>query len=231
MDASYLQNVTRLRAVARSLEPLKQKVVFAGGATIALYTNPATALQVRLIDDIDVVVELATYGSYAKLEERLREIGFVNDQESKVICHYKIRGIIADIMPTDPAVIGFSNQWYSEGFEKAILHPLTEKRKHYIFPLEYLIATKLEAFLSRGKTNFLFSRDFVDIVYLFENTIDLEEKLLGTTGPLNEYLKTTLQNISVHPDFEEGLYAHLSPVHVAFQVERIKTIIATFIHT
>ena len=168
MDASYLQNIVRLRAVAQALKPLEQKVVFVGGATIALYANPETAMEVRPTDDIDVVVELATYGSYAKLEERLREIGFVNDTEAKVVCRYKVRGITVDIMPTDPKVIGFSNKWYPVGFSKAILHHLTERESIYIFPLEYLVATKLEAFFSRGKTDFIFSRDFEDLVYLFE---------------------------------------------------------------
>lgn len=107
-----------------------------GGATIALYINPATAMEVRPTDNVDVVMELATYGSYARLEVRLRETGFVNGQESKVVCRYKVKGITVDIMPTDPAVIRFSNRWYWEGFEKAVLHPLTERESVYIFPLE-----------------------------------------------------------------------------------------------
>lgn len=231
MDASYLQNISRIRVVARALEPLRQKIVFVGGATIALYTNPSTAMEVRPTDDVDVVVELATYGGYAKLEERLREIGFVNDQESKVVCRYKIKGIIVDIMPTDPSVIGFSNRWYPEGFEKATLYPLTERERVYIFPLEYLLATKLEAFLTRGRTDFLFSRDFEDVVYLLENAKDVEERLINTAGALKEYLKTTFQSLSVHPDFEEGLLAHLSPTHSIYQTSRIKSIIATIINT
>ncbi|RYZ26449.1 MAG: hypothetical protein EOO10_15505 [Chitinophagaceae bacterium] len=230
MDASYLQNITRIKVVAKALEPLEQKVVFVGGATIALYTNPAITMELRPTDDVDVVVEIATYDGYARLEERLRKIGFVNDQDAKVVCRYIIRGIIVDIMPTDPAIIGFSNKWYREGFEKAIVHPLTEKDSIYIFPLEYIVATKLEAFLSRGKMDFLFSRDFEDLVYLLENAIAVEEKLLGTTGTLNEYLKITFKNLLAHPDFEEGLHAHLFPRHAAFQAERIKRTIKTIIH-
>lgn len=118
MDANYLQNITRLRAVARALKPLEQKVVFVGGATIARYVNPDTAMEVRPTDDIDVVVELASYGSYAKLEERLREIGFVNDMEAKIVCRYQIRGITVDVMPTNPKVIGFSNKWYLRDLRK-----------------------------------------------------------------------------------------------------------------
>ena len=114
----------------------------------------------RLTDDIDVVIELATCGSFAKPEERLREIGFVNDTEAKVVCRYKIRGITVDIMPTEPKVIGFSNQWYPEGFRSAIQNDLTERERIYIFSLEYLVATKLEAFFSRGRTYFFIQQGF-----------------------------------------------------------------------
>ncbi|OLY91803.1 Nucleotidyl transferase AbiEii toxin, Type IV TA system [Cnuella takakiae] len=229
MDSSYQQNVTRIRAVANAMKPLEQKVVFVGGATVALYTNPEASIEVRPTDDVDVVIELATYGSYARLEERLRAIGFVNDQESKVICRYKIRGITVDIMPTDPAVIGFSNRWYGEGFEQAVLYPITERESIYIFPLEYLIATKLEAFLSRGNMDFLFSHDFEDLVYLLEHARGLEEKLKDTTGGMKAYMKATLKVLSSHSDFEEGLYAHLSPAHAQYHADRIQKLIAALI--
>ncbi|RYY43848.1 MAG: hypothetical protein EOO06_19090 [Chitinophagaceae bacterium] len=96
--------------------------------------------------------------------------------------------------------------------------------------MEYLMATNLEAFLSQGKMDFLLSCDFEDLVYLLENALAVEEKLLGTTGTLNEYLKITFKNLLAHPDFEEGLHAHLSPPHAAFQAERIKRIIKTIIY-
>ncbi|MBO9684485.1 MAG: nucleotidyl transferase AbiEii/AbiGii toxin family protein [Flavisolibacter sp.] len=229
MDAVYLQNISRIRAVAQALKPLNQKVVFVGGATIALYGNWNTAFEVRPTDDIDVVIELATYGSFAKLEERLREIGFVNDTEAKVVCRYKIRGITVDIMPTDPKVIGFSNRWYPEGFRSAIQYDLTERESIYIFSLEYLVATKLEAFFSRGKTDFLFSRDFEDLVYLFENAEGVEEALANCTGDLKNYLASSFKLLLQHEDFEEGLFAHLHPTHASFQVKRIKDLLLALI--
>lgn len=229
MDSGYLQNISRLRAVAQALKPLNQKVVFVGGATIALYGNPERAFEVRPTDDIDVVVELATYGSFAMLEERLRSIGFINDTEAKVVCRYQIRGITVDIIPTDPKIIGFSNQWYPAGFSNAILFRLTERESVYIFALEYLIATKLEAFFSRGKTDFLFSKDFEDLVYLFENAERIEDGLANCSGNLRSYLVSGFKSLLQHEDFEEGLFAHLHPVHAAFQAKRIKDLLRSFV--
>ena len=113
------ENIVRLKAVAIALQELGQEYVFVGGATVSLYaTDSELAAEVRPTDDVDVVVELATYGGYSKLDEKLREMGFVNDVESGVICRYRIKGVIVDVMPTEPEAMGFSNKWYPEGFKK-----------------------------------------------------------------------------------------------------------------
>jgi hypothetical protein len=88
--------------------------------------------------------------------------------------------------------------------------------------LEYLIATKLESFFSRGKTDFIFSRDFEDLVYLFENAEGIEIALLNCSNDVKKYLTFGFQMLLQHPDFEEGLLAHLHPGHASFQVKRIK---------
>ena len=78
-------NITRIKVVARALQELNQPVVFVGGATVALYVNTGAAPEARPTDDVDVVVELATYGGYAGLEEKLRHLGFSPDSTSPVI--------------------------------------------------------------------------------------------------------------------------------------------------
>jgi hypothetical protein len=60
-------------AVADCLGPLLDQVVFVGGSIVGLLiTNPA-APDVRPTDDVDVIVEIATYGQYAELQEKLGE--------------------------------------------------------------------------------------------------------------------------------------------------------------
>jgi hypothetical protein len=119
------------------------------------------------------VVELASYKGYAELDERLRNLGFNNDIESGVICRYTIQGVIVDVMPTDPFIIGFSNRWYAEGFENAIQYVLDEQTTVQIFSLPYFVASKWEAFKGRGKNDYRTSKDFEDLVYVFENVDDL----------------------------------------------------------
>ena len=106
---SHHQNITRIKAVCEALGEMTQSVLFVGGATVSLYTDrPAT--EVRPTDDVDILVELVHYSGYAAIEEQLRKKGFVNDQESGIICRFKIQGIIVDVMPTSSTVLGFTNK-------------------------------------------------------------------------------------------------------------------------
>jgi hypothetical protein len=94
---------------------LRDQVVFVGGATVAFYVD-RMAEEVRPTDDVDVVVEIWTYKEYAALEEQLRKMGFTNDHSSRVICRYRVQGIVVDVMPTGENVLGFQNKWYPEGY-------------------------------------------------------------------------------------------------------------------
>ena len=60
-------------------------------------------------------------GEYHALEEKLRALGFQNplDDEKPILCRWKFRGIKVDVMPTDAAVLGFSNRWYGTGIANA----------------------------------------------------------------------------------------------------------------
>ena len=69
-------NLTRIKAVANALEGLQQEIVFVGGATVSLYADPDVSPEVRPTEDVDVIIELATYAELHKLEEKLGPILF-----------------------------------------------------------------------------------------------------------------------------------------------------------
>jgi predicted nucleotidyltransferase len=204
-------SILRIKAVATILKELNQKLVFVGGATVALYAPREISFETRPTDDVDIVVELASYMDYSKLDEELRRLGFCNDIESGIICRYSVQGIIVDIMPTNSAVLGFSNCWYSEGFKNAIDIELDKNTIVKIFSPPYFIASKLEAFKDRGGNDYRTSTDFEDIVYVFENCKDLEYGLQNTTESLKEYFKFEFSKLLKNSNLEEGIYAHLSP--------------------
>ena len=104
------------------------------------------------------MIELASYANYSLLDERLRAPGFQHDIISGVICRYQLPGLLVDLMenvvvdgmPTKPEILGFSNRWYTEGYERAIPHALDERTIIRIFPPDYFLAAKFEALASRG---------------------------------------------------------------------------------
>ena len=207
---SHQTNIVRLKAIANFLNLLNEEFVFVGGATVSLYGDE-TRTEARPTDDVDVVIELASYTGYAALDEKLRKVGFVNDIESGVICRYKIQGMNVDIMPTDPSVIGFSNRWYPDGFKNSISIQLDDC-VFKIFSLPYFIASKIEAFIGRGQNSYLYSSDFEDIVYVLENNTSVSGLIKAAPQDVMEYLKRSFTEFQLDPNFEEGLSAHLEPV-------------------
>ena len=190
---SHHTNKVRIKAVANALGELKEKVVFVGGATISLYAD-RPVFEIRPTDDVDVIIEILNYADRAKLEEKLRSIGFNHDIESGVICRYQIQGIIVDIMPTDDPSIGFTNKWYPEGYKQAVNYDIDEQCRVSILSAPYFIATKLEAFKSRGKSDGRTSHDFEDIVYVIENRQVIWDEINNTQAGVKAYLKNEFQN-------------------------------------
>ncbi len=205
---SHLNNILRINAVNNALGELKEKVVFIGGATISLYAD-RLAFEIRPTDDIDVLVEILSYSERVKLEERLRGIGFVHDLESKIVCRFKIQGIIVDIMPTDDPSIGFKNFWYPEGFKNAMDYQIDENNIVKILIAPYFIATKLEAFKGRGNDDGRTSKDFEDIVFVLENRKTIWEELKNSDLKLQKYLQAEFNVLLANPYIEEWIGSHL----------------------
>lgn len=104
-------NPANLEMLERALEylgPLADDVVFVGGATVDLWITDEAAPEFRLTEDIDVVVEVSTLRDYHRLEKRLRQAGFENDQQSGVICRFRYPDplLVLDVMPTEASILG-----------------------------------------------------------------------------------------------------------------------------
>lgn len=207
---SHRVNITRIKAVNNVLSNLQIPLVFVGGATVSLYTDIDFREEIRPTDDVDVVVEIATYKNFAAIENKLRELGFENDIESKIICRYKYQGLIVDIMPTDEKILGFSNKWYAPGFKLAVDFAIDKRHIVKIFPVAYFIASKLEAFKSRGKKDGRFSTDFEDIIFVLNTRNTIWQDLQDAPKEVNEYLKNEFTQMLTHPYIDEWISAHLN---------------------
>ena len=107
-------NKEYLLLIADALGDFRNEVVFVGGCAAGLLLTDPAAAGIRATNDVDAIVEATTLREYYKLEARLPALGFLRDFEDGVICRWRhaSSGVLFDLMPIDPAILGFSNRWY-----------------------------------------------------------------------------------------------------------------------
>lgn len=225
-------NLAMIHHVAMRLGDLVDSVVFLGGATTTLLITDAAAGDVRPTKDVDVIVEITTTAEYHRLAEQLRGCGFNEDTtEGAPLCRWLIDGIIVDVMPTDEATLGFSNRWYREAFEHATL-TLVEGVAIRVVTAPFFLATKLEAFRTRGHEDFMASHDLEDIISLVDGRSELVEELGLAPAALQSYLATTFRQLLANPLFLDALPGHLpgdaaSQQRLPLLLERLQRISAS----
>jgi hypothetical protein len=202
-----LENLRMLEQAIEHLEQLLGEIVFVGGATVELWVTDEAAPEFRPTADVDVLVEVTTRSQYYRFEERIRRIGFENDEASRVICRFKHpeSKLVLDVMPTEASILGFQNRWQKEAFAHAVGVLLPSGQQIRAIPPAFLLGTKLEAFATRGKTDFLGSRDFGDLVTLIDGREELARDVAAAPEELQVYIGEQLLHLAQHRDFDRGL--------------------------
>lgn len=200
------ENIAMLQTVAAGLGELKNEMVFVGGSVAELYVDNPAASDIRPTQDIDCVIELSSRTEHAKLEEALRAKKFANDTtQGAPICRWVYREILVDVMPTDPVVLGFTNIWYEDGVTNKITKILPDGQEIFVFPVEYYIAAKFEAHKSRGGNDLRQSHDFEDIIYIFDNCLNILENIQNANEDVKEYLRQECQSLMANDNLTEGI--------------------------
>ncbi|MBI5883307.1 MAG: hypothetical protein HZB91_09405 [Elusimicrobia bacterium] len=204
------RNLDMLAVVAKGLAGLKEKVVFVGGATIDLYLSDPTAAEARATDDVDCVVELARRSQYYGLEEELRGLGFKHSTDKDApVCRWEFHGIQVDVMPTEGGILGFKNRWYADGVAEAGTARLPDGQDVAVLTVPYLVASKIEAFLDRGKDDFLASPDMEDIVAVIDGCPELKGEVLRAPAELRSYLAERFKSFLAGRRFVEAVHGHI----------------------
>jgi hypothetical protein len=161
---------------------------------------------------VDVIVEIASHGDYYRLAESLRSLGFTEDTgEDAPVCRWRIDGTAVDIMPTDEEILGFSNRWYPQALQFATTEEIAEKMVIRVVSGPYFLATKIEAFYSRGKGDFLASHDMEDIVTVLDGRPELGEEVRIAPEEVRDFLSRTFREFLRNRDFLDALPGHLLP--------------------
>ena len=205
-------NIGVVAEVAQALKELKGQMIFVGGAVVSLYADDPAADEIRPTSDIDMTVNLLNYKDWAKIQKRLFELGFNPDPLGHSICSYKYKDIPIDIMLADDSSLGTSNRWYNIGLERKT-KVLAQNQEIFIFSAPVFIATKFEAFRSRGG-DYRTSHDFEDIIYILDNRTTIVSEINVEQKEVNNFLKSEFNKILQSSYAEEILSSHLHPLTI-----------------
>lgn len=224
-------NVQSVELVAHALGELCDELVLVGGCAASLLMDAPTAPPPRVTYDVDLLALVTVLRNYHALEEKLAQRGFKRDMSPEApICRWHIGEIMVDLMPTDEKVLGFSNRWYPHAAATAVPTVLPSGRAIRLIAAPAFLATKFEAFQTRGKSDLVLSHDFEDIINVLEGRAAIVDEVASGAPELRGYLATQFARVSHREEFANilpGLVAYdaLHAQRVAAVSERIAAII------
>ena len=108
-------------------------------------------------------------------------------------------------MPTDDAVLGFSNRWYPLAAASATRLVLPGGNEINLISAPAFLATKFEAFGTRGGGDPLMSHDLEDIINVIEGRLAIEAEIAASEPILHAYLVAQFADLAALPDFRNVL--------------------------
>jgi len=223
-------NIELLELAVARLGTLIEEMVFVGGCATGLLLTDAAAPPIRPTQDVDVLTEIATMGEYYQLMDKLKERGFSEGQDTDDhICRWTAPGVLLDVMPTNPEILGFGNEWYEQALNNAVPFTLPSGAHITVVTSPYFLATKLAAFDGRGNGDYVLSHDIEDIVAVLDGRPEITEEISQCEGALREHLGTRFTGLLAERDFIESIPGHLpnddaSQARLPLIMERIKAI-------
>lgn len=195
-------NLPDLRRIAEALGELREQLVFVGGAVAGLLVTDPLADAVRATRDVDAVVN-ASRAMFYRIEKQVAARGFARDASSEVICRWvhQASGVLFDLMPMQPEVLGFSNRWYPYAVQSAMQMDLGEGLTIRLVSAVAFVATKLEAFASRGGGDFMSSHDLEDVLNIVDGREELADELAAAPAELRQAVAAAFALLLANRDF------------------------------
>ncbi len=225
------ENLRMLMQVAKRLDMLRDKVVFVGGAVVDLLITDPAAPPVRATGDVDIIVEVVSRLEYYTISDALRDLGFKEDSQTEggPICRWIVDGIKVDTMPMKGEVLGFSNDYFTLAIETAVAREIVDGLTIRLISAPCFLATKLEAFRDRGRSDFLASSDMEDVIAVLYGRPEVVDEIRHSHVEIKTFVAETCAALLGDEDFIQSLPGHLefdseSPETVSTFVERLRAI-------
>jgi predicted nucleotidyltransferase len=213
-------NIGVVAEVARALKDFKDQMVFVGGAVISMYTDDPAADEIRPTADIDMTLRVVNLNNWSVIQEKLSQLGFHPDPFGHAICSYKYKDIPVDIMPAEDGPLGPANKWYKLGFDD-LWTVKAKDEEIQILPSPCYLATKFEAFNSRGK-DYRTSHDFEDIIYIIDNRTTIVKEVKNALPEIKTFLTSQFLKLVNSSNYDEILSAHIHPLIIEDRAPIVK---------
>lgn len=197
-----------IEVVARALGELNDRVVFVGGAATGLYVSGTLDEDVRSTMDIDLTVEIASMSDLEALRQTLELKGFKQSMHDNVMCRFRLGDLLVDVMSTVEMGWAPTNRWFAQGFSHRRRVEL-EGLGVYVLPIPYYVASKFDAYLSRGENNPRTSHDFEDIVWLFDQVPEGLSEFEHAPAELTDFLAPFFELMCTDAQWREAVLVHL----------------------
>jgi hypothetical protein len=207
-------------------------LVFVGGCATGLLISDPAAPNVRPTFDVDAVAEITSYSEYVAFADRLRALGLQEDASPGApVCRWVSGDVVLDVMPLDAKILGFSNRWYHAAMEDHEAIVLTAELSIRCISGPVFLATKLEAFRSRGNRDYFGSRDLEDAIAVVDGRPGLIEEVRRGRADIRAYTANEWRALLLDTIFLDALSGHLPPdaasqARLPLLTERIKQLAA-----
>ncbi|TEA79927.1 hypothetical protein [Allopusillimonas ginsengisoli] len=206
---SFDPNLTAVEAAVEALGKLADDFLLIGGCAVGLLVTEPAVTSIRPTTDVDMLTEATPLSDYYALCARLKERGFREDQ-GDVICRWIKDSIIIDVVPADEAILGFTNTWYAPAAQSSNNMRLPSGKHANVISAPYFLATKLEAFASRGNGDFM-HHDMEDIVTVIDGRASIIQEVIQSDTKLRSFLQDEFEALLANATFIERLPWLISP--------------------
>lgn len=221
-------NLEILELAVDQLGQLVEEMVFLGGCATGILITDVAAPPIRVTADVDAIVQVASHADYYHLSKKLRAQGFSEDtSEEAPICRWVAEGVILDVMPTDPKILGFGNKWYLSAMENAESIELPSGKQIRLVSAPYFLITKLEAFEGRGNGDYFASHDMEDIIAVLDGRPEIVEEVNQAESKLKDEISRRFGELLVNDRFVEAVPGHIltgvtSPARASIVLDVVK---------
>lgn len=213
MARGVSDNVAMLMRVVERIAPLRDRVVFLGGAVTELLITSPGRRSSRHTKDVDVVINVVNLGEYSEiLRELLVGLGLREDsREGAPVCRWLLDDLVIDIMPTRGDILGFSCRWYQLAFDTARQFSLPDGTMIRLVTPACFLATKLTAFADRGRRNPMASHDLEDVIAVIDGRPEIVGDVTAAPPDLRAAIAAKFRELLARPDAEDVVAAQLLP--------------------